>query len=170
MACPQNWFPVHATSPFINRECSGENLSFSSGSFTTVYPKFDRLRSEMIVQHKHYFPTVLTVKVADIVANRSITWELWRSRHFEPVTFGMKDPAEELQQKINEEHECFHNDKPTAVCFLFAAGLPSTAQMDGREPKDGSNSLPGDLAHPSGKSRVFFLVALVQSRNRSGST
>ncbi|URD98554.1 Core-2/I-Branching enzyme [Musa troglodytarum] len=76
---------------------------------TTVYPKFDRLCGEMIMQHEHYFHTVLTVKATHI---------------FEPVTFGMKDTTEKLLQKINEEHECFHNDKATVVCFLFAAGLP----------------------------------------------
>ncbi|URD93045.1 hypothetical protein MUK42_00405 [Musa troglodytarum] len=38
---------------------------------TTVYPKFERLRSEMIVQYEHYFPTVLVVKAAHIVADRS---------------------------------------------------------------------------------------------------
>ncbi|URD85919.1 Core-2/I-Branching enzyme [Musa troglodytarum] len=58
---------------------------------------------------------------------RSITWELWRSGQFEPVTFGMEDNTEELLQKINEEHECFHNDKPTAVCFLFARRFAPSA-------------------------------------------
>ncbi|URD88783.1 Core-2/I-Branching enzyme [Musa troglodytarum] len=94
---------------------------------TTVYPKFDRLRSEMIVQHEHYFPTVLTVKAAHIIANRSITWELWRSGQFEPVTFGMEDTTETLLRKMNEEHECSHNDKPTAVCFLFARRFAPSA-------------------------------------------
>ncbi|THU73646.1 hypothetical protein C4D60_Mb04t25050 [Musa balbisiana] len=94
---------------------------------TTVYPKFDRLRSEMIVQHEHYFSTVLTVKAAHIIANRSITWELWRSGQFEPVTFGMEDTTEQLLRKINEEHECSHNDKPTAVCFLFARRFAPSA-------------------------------------------
>ncbi|KAJ8512567.1 hypothetical protein OPV22_003001 [Ensete ventricosum] len=94
---------------------------------TAVYPKFDRLRSEMIVQHEHYFPTVLTVKAAHIIANRSITWELWRSGQFQPVTFGMEETTEELLQMINKEHECFHNDKPTAVCFLFARRFAPSA-------------------------------------------
>ncbi|THU67511.1 hypothetical protein C4D60_Mb05t25390 [Musa balbisiana] len=45
----------------------------------------------------------------------------------------MKDITVELLQKqINEKHECFHNDKPSVVCFLFIASLPvgSTAKCE----------------------------------------
>ncbi|WOK98481.1 hypothetical protein Cni_G07193 [Canna indica] len=102
------WFEVHRT------------VAVAIVNDTELYAKFDRLRDEMNLQHEHYFPSLLTLRAERLIANRSVTWESWKSGAFEPEIFELEDTTRRLLEKINMEKKCVYDDKPSTVCFLFA--------------------------------------------------
>lgn len=88
---------------------------------TTFYPKFSEFCKPPCYVDEHYFPTLLTVKAPNILANRSITWADWSRGGAHPATFGKADITEEFFMKqVYESEECVYNGRNTTVCFLFA--------------------------------------------------
>lgn len=96
---------------------------------TTFYPKFADFCKPACYVDEHYFPTMLTIRAPNLIANRSITWVDWSRGGPHPATFGRADITEELMKKVYEGGSCVYNDQPSSVCFLFARKFaPSTLE------------------------------------------
>ncbi|KAA8525185.1 hypothetical protein F0562_006951 [Nyssa sinensis] len=94
---------------------------------TTFYPKFAEFCRPACYVDEHYFPTMLTIQAADLLANRSITWVDWSRGGAHPATFGKTDITEEFLKRVLEGHNCVYNNQPSSVCFLFARKFSPSA-------------------------------------------
>lgn len=74
---------------------------------------------DQIAVDEHYFPTMLTIQAAGVLANRSITWVDW-SRGARRATFELTDITEHFMKRNLENNTCIYNDKPASFCYLFA--------------------------------------------------
>ncbi|KAJ8512565.1 hypothetical protein OPV22_002999 [Ensete ventricosum] len=94
---------------------------------TRYYAKFDELRDLMYLEDEHYIPTMLTIKAAHLIANRTLTWAYWTGGSH-PRTFGQDDVSDGFLRKINQERNCSYNDQPpSTVCYLFARKFAPSA-------------------------------------------
>ncbi|KAI4376972.1 hypothetical protein MLD38_014672 [Melastoma candidum] len=107
---------------------------------TTYYWKFERFCRPECYVDEHYFPTMLTIKVGNMLANRSTTWVDWTRGGAHPATFGGTDVTEEFLRKMLENRQCSYNDKPSSICHLFARKFSPSALQPLLElsPKNGS--------------------------------
>ncbi|KAI3897857.1 hypothetical protein MKW92_013232 [Papaver armeniacum] len=87
---------------------------------TKFYPKFEEFCRPACYVDEHYFPTLLTIRAPNLLANRTITWVDWSRGGPHPATFGKADITEEFLTRIRQGHNCDYNDQPSSVCFLFA--------------------------------------------------
>uniref|UniRef100_A0A1D1Z5W7 MscS family inner membrane protein YnaI n=1 Tax=Anthurium amnicola TaxID=1678845 RepID=A0A1D1Z5W7_9ARAE len=85
----------------------------------TYYPKFKTFCKPHCYVDEHYFPTMLTIEVPQLLANRSITWVDWSRGGAHPATFGMADITEAFLKRIVEGHSCLYNNQPSSMCYLF---------------------------------------------------
>uniref|UniRef100_A0A1D1Z146 Uncharacterized protein n=1 Tax=Anthurium amnicola TaxID=1678845 RepID=A0A1D1Z146_9ARAE len=93
------------------------------------YPKFKEFCKPHCYVDEHYFPTMLTIEVPHLLANRSITWVDWSRGGAHPATFGLGDITEAFLKRILEGERCLNNGQPSTVCFLFARKFaPNTLQ------------------------------------------
>lgn len=93
----------------------------------TYYPKFQSFCRPACYVDEHYFPTMLTIKAGNLLANRSITWVDWSRGGAHPATFGRSDITEEFLQKINKDSHCTYNNRNSLMCFLFARKFAPSA-------------------------------------------
>ncbi|MQL69908.1 hypothetical protein Taro_002186 [Colocasia esculenta] len=84
------------------------------------YPKFKEFCKPHCYVDEHYFPTMLTIEVPHLLANRSLTWVDWSRGGAHPATFGMADITEAFVKKIVEGQSCLYNNQPSSICDLFA--------------------------------------------------
>ncbi|XP_057466875.1 glycosyltransferase BC10-like [Actinidia eriantha] len=94
---------------------------------TVFYPKFAEFCKPACYVDEHYFPTMLTIQAANLLANRSITWVDWSRGGPHPATFGKSDITEEFLKRIFEGHTCLYNNQTSSVCFLFARKFAPSA-------------------------------------------
>ncbi|XP_052171163.1 glycosyltransferase BC10 [Diospyros lotus] len=94
---------------------------------TKFYPKFAVFCRPACYVDEHYFPTMLTIQAANLLANRSITWVDWSRGGAHPATFGRADITEEFLKRVLEGHSCLYNNQPSSVCFLFARKFAPSA-------------------------------------------
>ncbi|MCL7024028.1 hypothetical protein MKW94_019342 [Papaver nudicaule] len=87
---------------------------------TKFYPKFEQFCRPACYVDEHYFPTLLTIRTPNLLANRTITWVDWSRGGPHPATFGKADITEEFLTRIRQGHNCEYNNQPSSVCFLFA--------------------------------------------------
>ncbi|KAI3501753.1 hypothetical protein L1887_29752 [Cichorium endivia] len=98
-------------------------------SDVTFYPKFLEFCRPACYVDEHYFPTLLTIRAPDLLANRSLTWVDWSRGGAHPATFGAGDITEEFMKKLHQGRECVYNDKPSLMCYMFARKFaPSTLE------------------------------------------
>ncbi|CAK7353070.1 unnamed protein product [Dovyalis caffra] len=94
---------------------------------TTYYPKFKEFCKPNCYVDEHYFPTMLTIQAASLLANRTLTWVDWSRGGAHPATFGRADITEEFFKKIHEGKHCIYNDQSSSVCYLFARKFAPSA-------------------------------------------
>ncbi|XP_064958314.1 glycosyltransferase BC10-like [Musa acuminata AAA Group] len=95
---------------------------------TACYARFHELGGGAIVPDEHYIPTVLTITAPHLIANRSLTWTMWKKDHQgHPATFGKDDMNGTFPEQINRDRNCSYNDRPSAICFLFARKFATSA-------------------------------------------
>ncbi|KAI3454120.1 hypothetical protein Pfo_010783 [Paulownia fortunei] len=94
---------------------------------TKFYPKFAEFCRPACYVDEHYFPTMLTIQAAKLLANRSITWVDWSRGGAHPATFGGADITEEFMKRVYEGHSCLYNDQPSSICYLFARKFSPSA-------------------------------------------
>ncbi|KAL9230367.1 hypothetical protein vseg_005729 [Gypsophila vaccaria] len=96
---------------------------------TTFYPKFEAFCKPHCYVDEHYFPTMLTIRAADRIAKRSITFVDWSRGGAHPATFGRGDITEDFFKRILEKQSCKYNGNNSNICFLFARKFaPSSLQ------------------------------------------
>lgn len=104
-------------------------LALSIVKDTTYYPKFERFCKPHCYVDEHYFPTMLFIESANLLANRSITWVDWSRGGAHPATFGRVDVTEAFLEKILGGQNCSYNNQPSSLCHLFARKFaPSTLE------------------------------------------
>ncbi|XP_077209999.1 glycosyltransferase BC10-like [Tasmannia lanceolata] len=92
------------------------------------YPKFFEFCQPHCYVDEHYFPTMLSIEVPHLLANRSITWVDWSRGGAHPATFGEADITEAFLKKILEDgSDCLYNDQPSSLCFVFARKFAPSA-------------------------------------------
>ncbi|KAL6524029.1 hypothetical protein OROMI_031124 [Orobanche minor] len=91
------------------------------------YPKFSEFCKPACYVDEHYFPTMLTIRAGNLLANRSLTWVDWSRGGAHPATFGGADITERFLKRIFEGHSCLYNDKPGSLCYLFARKFAPSA-------------------------------------------
>ncbi|XVF86755.1 hypothetical protein PTKIN_Ptkin18bG0068100 [Pterospermum kingtungense] len=94
---------------------------------TTYYPKFKEFCQPACYVDEHYFPTMLTIQVPDLLANRTLTWTDWSRGGAHPGTFGKADMTEGFFKKIFDGQSCLYNDQPSTLCYLFARKFAPSA-------------------------------------------
>ncbi|KDP40817.1 hypothetical protein JCGZ_24816 [Jatropha curcas] len=94
---------------------------------TTYYPKFRDFCQPACYVDEHYFPTMLSIKLPHLLANRTLTWTDWSRGGAHPATFGKADITEEFFKRIFEGQSCTYNNQPTTVCYLFARKFAPSA-------------------------------------------
>ncbi|XAR69271.1 hypothetical protein NMG60_11000799 [Bertholletia excelsa] len=94
---------------------------------TKFYAKFSEFCKPACYVDEHYFPTMLTIQAANLLANRSITWVDWSRGGAHPATFGKADITAEFLKRIFEGNTCLYNNQPSSVCFLFARKFAPSA-------------------------------------------
>ncbi|KAG5244203.1 hypothetical protein OIU76_008949 [Salix suchowensis] len=108
----------------INRK-----LAVSIVKDARYYPKFEEFCKPNCYVDEHYFPTMLTIEAAPLLANRSLTWVDWSRGGAHPATFGRADITVEFFKRILEDQHCIYNNQSSSVCFLFARKFaPSTLE------------------------------------------
>lgn len=96
---------------------------------TVFYPKFEAFCKPHCYVDEHYFPTMLTIRAPNLLANRSLTWVDWSRGGAHPATFGKADITVEFFKKIAESKNCEYNGKNHSICHLFARKFaPSTLE------------------------------------------
>ncbi|XP_022845581.1 uncharacterized protein LOC111368531 [Olea europaea var. sylvestris] len=91
------------------------------------YPKFSEFCKPECYVDEHYFPTLLTIRAANLLANRTITWTDWSRGGAHPATFGQSDITEEFMKRILEGQSCVYNDNSYSICYLFARKFAPSA-------------------------------------------
>ncbi|KAL8537341.1 hypothetical protein ACS0TY_012476 [Phlomoides rotata] len=105
------------------------NLALYIVQDTKFYPKFSEFCKPACYVDEHYFPTMLTIQAANLLANRSLTWVDWSRGGAHPATFGRSDITVDFFKRIYEGQSCSYNDESASVCFLFARKFsPSTLE------------------------------------------
>lgn len=94
---------------------------------TTYYPKFEKFCRPACYVDEHYFPTMLTIEMRHLLANRSITWVDWSRGGAHPATFGKSDITESFLARVLGERTCEYNGQNTTDCFLFARKFAPSA-------------------------------------------
>lgn len=94
---------------------------------TTYYPKFRDFCRPACYVDEHYFPTMLSIHVPYLLANRTLTWTDWSRGGAHPATFGKADITVEFFQKVFQGQSCTYNNQPTSVCYLFARKFAPSA-------------------------------------------
>ncbi|KAM7493391.1 hypothetical protein LguiB_028000 [Lonicera macranthoides] len=94
---------------------------------STFYPKFASFCRPACYVDEHYFPTMLTIRAPELLANRSVTWVDWSRGGPHPATFGRADITEEFLKRIIKGHKCVYNGEPSSICFLFARKFAPSA-------------------------------------------
>lgn len=95
---------------------------------TKFYPKFLNFCRPACYVDEHYFPTMLTIEAAGLLANRSLTWVDWSRGGAHPATFGASDVTDEFfLKRIYDGHSCLYNDQPSSICYLFARKFSPSA-------------------------------------------
>lgn len=102
-------------------------LAISVVSDSTFYPKFKEFCRPACYVDEHYFPTMLTIEAANVLANRSITWVDWSRGGAHPATFGGADITDAFFTRIFDGQNCSYNDRTSSVCFLFARKFAPSA-------------------------------------------
>ncbi|XP_076889640.1 glycosyltransferase BC10-like [Bidens hawaiensis] len=93
------------------------------------YPKFLEFCRPPCYVDEHYFPTLLTIRVPNMLANRSLTWVDWSRGGAHPATFGANDVTDVFMNKLHEGRECVYSDEQSLICYLFARKFaPSSLQ------------------------------------------
>ncbi|GFP88046.1 hypothetical protein PHJA_000948300 [Phtheirospermum japonicum] len=69
---------------------------------TKFYPKFSEFCRPACYVDEHYFPTMLTIRAANQLANRSVTWVDWSRGGAHPATFGGSDITDEFMRRVLE--------------------------------------------------------------------
>ncbi|CAL9759560.1 unnamed protein product [Musa acuminata subsp. burmannicoides] len=104
-------------------------LALSIVKDATYYPKFERFCKPHCYVDEHYFPTMLFIESANLLANRSITWVDWSRGGAHPATFGGVDVTEAFLKRILGGQNCSYNNQPSSLCHLFARKFaPSTLE------------------------------------------
>lgn len=93
----------------------------------TYYPKFRDFCQPSCYVDEHYFPTMLTIKVPQLLANRTLTWTDWSRGGAHPATFGKADINEGFLNRILGGQECLYNNQLSSVCYLFARKFAPSA-------------------------------------------
>ncbi|XP_078437227.1 glycosyltransferase BC10-like [Wolffia australiana] len=93
----------------------------------TFYPKFRDFCLPHCYVDEHYFPTMLTIEIADQLANRSLTWVDWSRGGPHPATFGEWDISESFLRGILEGQSCLYNGQRSTLCHLFARKFSPSA-------------------------------------------
>ncbi|GKV03527.1 hypothetical protein SLEP1_g15815 [Rubroshorea leprosula] len=106
----------------INRK-----LAINLVADSTYYPKFEQFCKPACYVDEHYFPTMLTIQAADLLANRSITWVDWSRGGAHPATFGGADISDGFFRRIFKGRNCTYNNRPSSVCYLFARKFAPSA-------------------------------------------
>ncbi|KAG9157302.1 hypothetical protein Leryth_004956 [Lithospermum erythrorhizon] len=91
------------------------------------HQKFSEFCRPACYVDEHYFPTMLTIKAANLLANRSITYTDWSRGGPHPATFGRADITESFMKKLYGNRSCLYNDHPISVCYLFARKFAPSA-------------------------------------------
>ncbi|ONK75923.1 uncharacterized protein A4U43_C03F22000 [Asparagus officinalis] len=91
------------------------------------YPKFDKFCRPACYVDEHYFPTMLTIQLPHLLANRSVTWVDWSRGGAHPATFGRGDINEAFLTKVIGDRVCEYNGQNTTDCFLFARKFAPSA-------------------------------------------
>ncbi|XP_011014143.1 PREDICTED: uncharacterized protein LOC105118003 [Populus euphratica] len=94
---------------------------------TTFYPKFEEFCKPHCYVDEHYFPTMLTIRTAPLLANRTLTWVDWSRGGAHPATFVRADIKEEFFKKVHEDKPCIYNNQSTSICNLFARKFAPSA-------------------------------------------
>ncbi|KAL3500661.1 hypothetical protein ACH5RR_039754 [Cinchona calisaya] len=94
---------------------------------TKFYPKFSEFCKPHCYVDEHYFPTMLTIRAPNLLANRSITRVDWSRGGAHPATFGSADITEQFMKRMLENYTCLYNDQPTSICYLFARKFAPSA-------------------------------------------
>ncbi|CAN1162401.1 Glycosyltransferase BC10 [Linum perenne] len=94
---------------------------------TKYYPKFRDFCQPACYVDEHYFPTMLSINVPQLLANRTLTWTDWSRGGAHPATFGKSDITEQFFKKVLEGQSCLYNDQPSTLCFLFARKFAPSA-------------------------------------------
>ncbi|KAG4962588.1 hypothetical protein HKD37_14G039630 [Glycine soja] len=94
---------------------------------TTFHPIFEQYCRPACYVDEHYFPTMLTIQAANVLANRSITWVDWSRGGAHPATFGRNDITEEFFNRVRGGHICLYNNRNSSVCVLFARKFAPSA-------------------------------------------
>ncbi|XP_022723974.1 uncharacterized protein LOC111280774 [Durio zibethinus] len=94
---------------------------------TTYYPKFKEFCQPACYVDEHYFPTMLSVQLPHLLANRTLTWTDWSKGGAHPATFEKADITEGFFKIIFEGQLCLYNGQPSIVCYLFARKFAPSA-------------------------------------------
>lgn len=94
---------------------------------TKFYPKFNEFCRPACYVDEHYFPTMLTIQAANLLANRSVTWVDWSRGGAHPATFGAADITEQFMERMFESGNCTYNDQPSTICYIFARKFAPSA-------------------------------------------
>uniref|UniRef100_A0A7C9EWW1 Uncharacterized protein n=1 Tax=Opuntia streptacantha TaxID=393608 RepID=A0A7C9EWW1_OPUST len=94
---------------------------------TIFHPKFEAFCKPHCYVDEHYFPTMLTIRAPNLLANRSLTWVDWSRGGAHPATFGKGDITAEFFKKIAESKNCEYNGKNHSTCYLFARKFAPSA-------------------------------------------
>ncbi|XP_038999851.1 glycosyltransferase BC10-like isoform X2 [Hibiscus syriacus] len=94
---------------------------------TTYYPKFKEFCRPACYVDEHYFPTMLTIQLPHLLANRTLTWTDWSRGGAHPATFGKADITESFFKRIFEGKSCLYNGQPSTICYLFARKFAPSA-------------------------------------------
>ncbi|TXG68686.1 hypothetical protein EZV62_003621 [Acer yangbiense] len=91
------------------------------------YPKFRDFCKPGCYVDEHYFPTMLTIHVPHLLANRTLTWTDWSRGGAHPATFGKSDISEKFFKKLFDGERCLYNNQETTECFIFARKFAPSA-------------------------------------------
>ncbi|KAL2931824.1 Protein translocase subunit SecA [Bienertia sinuspersici] len=91
------------------------------------YPKFKEFCKPACYVDEHYFPTMLTIQVPHMLANRTLTYTDWSRGGPHPATYGKKDISKEFFDKILGRKLCFYNHRLVFLCHLFARKFAPSA-------------------------------------------
>ncbi|KAL5558749.1 hypothetical protein UlMin_034960 [Ulmus minor] len=103
------------------------NIAIQIVEDKTFYPKFEKFCRPACYVDEHYFPTMLTIRSGNLLANRSITWVDWSRGGAHPATFGSSDITEQFFKRVLEGKHCTYNNRNSSICFLFARKFAPSA-------------------------------------------